>query len=168
MALILSMFSHIFFSQIHRQLFTLFFFSPCSAWHTTQRLSQLFSILTGCKCDYYIAHSSYLPQVCLNTNYRSITCLKSNYFLKCWQGANNFVLSIVAVQTKTTNTWIPKYLQLEKNSERIARVPIFLAMTLHKMWSFKWARHPNVSQVSLIEESMKKQCQTIIIFIMWP
>ncbi len=32
---------------------------------------------------------------CLNTNYRSITCLKSNYFLKFWQGANNFVHPIL-------------------------------------------------------------------------
>ncbi len=87
--------------------------------------------------------------------------LSSSTFLLCF-------CCVIAVQTKTTNTWIPKYLQLEKNSERIARVPIFLAMTLHKMWPFKWARHPNVSQVSLIEESMKKQCQTIIIIIMWP
>ena len=36
--------------------------------HTTQRLSQLFAILTGCKCDFYITSTCYLPQVSLNTN----------------------------------------------------------------------------------------------------
>ncbi len=77
-ALRLSMF---FSLKIHRQLtLSTSFFSPCSVWCRTQRLSQLFSILTGCKCDYYIAHICYSPQVCLSTNYRSITCLKSSYF----------------------------------------------------------------------------------------
>ncbi len=86
--------------------FSRIFFSPCSVWHTTQRLSQLFSILTGCKCDYYIAHTCYLPQVCLNTNYRSITCLKSNYFLQFWQGANNFVQSIFEFCVKFCLTFL--------------------------------------------------------------
>lgn len=29
--------------------------------------------------------------------------------------------------------------------------------TVHKMWPLKWARHHNVSQIALIEESVKKQ-----------
>lgn len=53
------MFFQNFGSQIHRELY-LSFFSPCSVWHTTQKLSQLLSILTACKCDYYIAHTCYL------------------------------------------------------------------------------------------------------------
>ncbi len=115
-ALRLFVFFHNLFSQIQTTLYTSFF-SPCSVWHTKQRLSQLFSILTGCKCDNYIAHTSYLPQVCLNTNYKSITCLKSNYFLQFWQGAKNVefcvkldqvwlffcLFCVVAVQTKTIN-----------------------------------------------------------------
>ncbi len=180
-----------------------------SVTHNT-KVESTFLNFSGCKCDYYIAHTCYLPQVCLNTNYRSITCLKSNYFLQFWQDGNNFVQSIftfthladafiqsdlhciqvivftfyqlllslgiepmilallapcstiwatgkhflvlceilsslifllffcvVAVQTKTISTWIPKHLQLELFSERsvafsyrIARVPIFLAMTV--------------------------------------
>ncbi len=73
------------------------FFSPCSVWHTTQRLSQLFSILTG---------YCYLLQVCLNTNYRSTTCLKSNYFLQFWQGANHFVQSIFEFCVKFYQVWL--------------------------------------------------------------
>ncbi len=68
-----AMFFHNFLLSNPRQLVTLFSFPPCSVWHTTQRWSQLVSILTGCKCDYYITHTYYLPQVCLNTNYSSIT-----------------------------------------------------------------------------------------------
>ncbi len=93
-ALRLSMSFHNFFLSNPQTTLYTSFFSPCSVWHTTQRLSQLFSILTGCKCDYYIAHTCYLPQVCLNTNYTSITFLKSNYFLQFWIIVNTFVQSI--------------------------------------------------------------------------
>lgn len=44
-----------------------FLFSMVSVLHTTQRLSQLFSILTVCKYDFHIASTSYLPRVNLNT-----------------------------------------------------------------------------------------------------
>ncbi len=43
---------------------------------------------------------------CLNTNYRSITCLKSNYFLQFWQGANNFVQSIFEFCVKFYQVWL--------------------------------------------------------------
>ncbi len=46
-----------------------------------------------------------LPQVCINTNYRSITCLKSNYILTFWQGANNFVQSIFEFCVKFDQVW---------------------------------------------------------------
>ena len=62
---------HNFGSQILRQFFALLSFLHAQYGthrHTTQRLSQLFSILTGCKCDFYITSSCYLPQVSLNTN----------------------------------------------------------------------------------------------------
>ena len=71
-ALRLSMLFHNFGSQILRQFFNLLFFSffPCSVWYTqTQRLSLLFSILTGCKCDFYITNTCFLPQVNLDTNH---------------------------------------------------------------------------------------------------
>ncbi len=94
------------FSQIHRQLFTLLLHAQCDTQH--KGWVNFFSILTGCKCDYYIAHTCYLPQVCLNTNFSSITCLKSNCLMiltRC---------SVVCTAT-TTSTWIPKHLQLEQN-----------------------------------------------------
>ena len=64
-ALRLSMLFHYFGSQILRQFFL---FSMLSMVHTTQRLCQLFSIIPGCKCDFYITRTCYLPQVRLNTN----------------------------------------------------------------------------------------------------
>ena len=70
-ALRLSMLFHNFGSQILRQFFALLSFLHAQYGthrHTTQRLSQLFSILTGCKCDFYITSTCYLPQVSLNTN----------------------------------------------------------------------------------------------------
>ena len=89
---------HNFGSQILRQFFApvSFLHAQCAIHrHTTQRLSQLLSILTGCKCDFYITSTCYLPQVSLNTNERSITFLKYNYFLQFWKGANHFVWSSV-------------------------------------------------------------------------
>ena len=56
-ALRLSMLFHNFGSQLLRQFFALLSFLHR---HTTQRLSQLFSILTGCKCDFYITSTCYL------------------------------------------------------------------------------------------------------------
>ncbi len=51
-------------------------------------------------------HRPYLWwQVCLNTNYRSITCLKNNYFLQFWQGANTFVQSIFELYVKFYQVW---------------------------------------------------------------
>ncbi len=51
-------------------------------------------------------HRPYLWwQVCLNTNYRSITCLKNNYFLQFWQGANKFVQSILELYVKFYQVW---------------------------------------------------------------
>ena len=70
-ALRLSMLVHNFGSQIIRQFFALLSFLHAQYGthrHTTQRLSQLFSILTGCKCDFYITSTCFLPQVSLNTN----------------------------------------------------------------------------------------------------
>ena len=57
-ALRLSVLFHNFASQILRQLFDLrsFLHAQCGIQrHRTQRLSQLFSLLTGCKCDLYMA-----------------------------------------------------------------------------------------------------------------
>ncbi len=114
-------------------------------WRTTQKLSQLFSILTGCKCDYYIAHTCY---TCGVSKYKlqEHHMLEKQLFLTILTWGQSFCpvhfwvlceILFVAVQTKTISTWIPKHLQLEKNSERsvafsdrIARVPIFLAMTV--------------------------------------
>ena len=78
----LSMLFQNFGSQILRQFFALLSFLHAQYGthrHTIQRLCQLFSILTGCKCDFYITSTCYLPQVSLNTNERSITCLKYNF-----------------------------------------------------------------------------------------
>lgn len=68
------------------------FFTSSSVRDTTQRFSQLFSILIGCKCDYYIAHTCYLPQV---SKYKlQEHHMLENYFLQFCLGANNFVQSI--------------------------------------------------------------------------
>ena len=70
-ALRLSMLFHNFGSQILSQFFALLSFLQAQYGthrHTTQRLSKLFSILTGCKCDFYITSTCYLPQVSLDTN----------------------------------------------------------------------------------------------------
>ena len=63
---IASMLFHNIGSQILRQFFALLSVLHAqygTQRHTTQRLSQLFSILTGCKCDFYITSTCYLPQV---------------------------------------------------------------------------------------------------------
>ena len=70
-ALRLSTLFHNFGSQILRQFFALLSFLHAQDGthrHTTQRLSQLFSILTGYKCDFYITSTYYLPQMSLNAN----------------------------------------------------------------------------------------------------
>ncbi len=91
-------------------------FSPCSVWHTTQRLSQLFSILTACKCDYYIAHTCYLPHVYIQItgashawkaiiSYNFDKVVQSIFWVLC-DFSSLFFFS--ALQTKTISTWIPK------------------------------------------------------------
>ena len=70
-ALRLSMLFYNFGSQTPRQFFALLSFvhAQCGIHRpTTQRLSQLCSILTGCKCDLYVTSICDLPQVSLNTN----------------------------------------------------------------------------------------------------
>ena len=62
-ALRLCMLFHNFGSQILRLLFALLSILLAQYGthrHTTQRLSQLFSILTGCNCDLYITNTCYL------------------------------------------------------------------------------------------------------------
>ncbi len=100
--------SKIFLSNPQTTLYTSFF-SPCSVWHTTQRLSQLFSILTGCMCDYYIAHTCYLPQVCLNTDYRSITCLKSNYSF-------NYYIKVPVILSRPFFGFVWKFIKFDFSS----------------------------------------------------
>ncbi len=104
-ALSLSMFFHKFFSQSHRQLFTLlsFLHAQCD---TTQTLSQLFSIWTMVASVITILPTPVTCHRCLITNYRSITCLKSNYFLRFWQGANNCVQSIFEFCVKFYQVWL--------------------------------------------------------------
>src|SRR4029434_8166506 len=71
MDLRLSMLFYNFGSQTPRQFFALLSFvhAQCGIHRpTTQRLSQLCSILTGCKCDLYVTSICDLPQVSLNTN----------------------------------------------------------------------------------------------------
>ena len=66
-ALRLSMLFHNFGSQILRQYFALLSFLHAQ-YGTHRHTTQHFSILTGCKCDFYITSTCYLPLVSLNTN----------------------------------------------------------------------------------------------------
>ncbi|KAF3706152.1 hypothetical protein EXN66_Car021844 [Channa argus] len=58
----------------------------------------------------------------------------------------------------TISTSIPKHLQLEQFSERIARVTIFLAMTVHALFLFKSnPQVPNYNQYRGISACFKPQ-----------
>ncbi len=68
--------------------------------------------------------------------------LSSQFLSSVWNfikfDFSSLFFCVVAMQTKTISTWIPKHLQLEQFSERsvafsdrIARVLIFLAMTVY-------------------------------------
>ncbi len=60
-------------------------------------------------CDYYIAHTCYLPQVCLNTNYRSITCLKSNYSF-------NYYIKVPVILSRPSFSSVWKFIKFHFSS----------------------------------------------------
>ncbi len=93
--------------------------------HVFPQLFTLFSILTACKCDYYIAHTCYLPHVyiqitgashawkaIISYNFDKVAIILSSPFfefcVKFYQVWLFFSFFSSAVQTKTISTWIPK------------------------------------------------------------